>query len=358
VTPLHSACTVGLCVAAAMQFVFVVALVCSARAALYTPRVREPQVLHALNATLPPTRWTHNSYRPLTVLTFRFDHWLHGLDVGAFRASNIAIHGLTAVCALLFLRRLLAALGTPRATCNTYALVATVLFALHPTHSELVVNIASRAEMLCGLVMLLCLTLATPTPGTAPASVTSLPRLLQRLGGALLVLVATLCKETGLVTPVLVLALGALAGVRAVLVSPRTDSSATNNTDSTIDSVNSTSSISSLSQPCMDAVGGHSRGAPMTNASDSGRGKPAVHLGSARMMLTAVVTEWWRPGLTLLLFQMALLALRVTVISSGCVHLAPADPMLLTNAVLQLAAILLAAILLAGLGWRPHLPEC
>ena len=41
---------------------------------------------------------SHKSYRPLTVLTFRLNHALHGLSPVGFHAFNVALHGV--VCFL------------------------------------------------------------------------------------------------------------------------------------------------------------------------------------------------------------------------------------------------------------------
>ena len=73
---------------------------------------------------------SHKSYRPLTVLSFRLNHYLHGLWSPGFHVVNIAMHGI--VC-LLFFR-----------TCCGYgfgfasSLIASLLFASHPIHTEAV----------------------------------------------------------------------------------------------------------------------------------------------------------------------------------------------------------------------------
>ncbi len=37
---------------------------------------------------------SHKSYRPLTVLTFRMDHYFHGLSADGYHVSNIIIYAL------------------------------------------------------------------------------------------------------------------------------------------------------------------------------------------------------------------------------------------------------------------------
>lgn len=44
---------------------------------------------------------SHKSYRPLTVLTFRLNYWLHQLEPWGYHATNVFLHAL--VC-LLYLR--------------------------------------------------------------------------------------------------------------------------------------------------------------------------------------------------------------------------------------------------------------
>jgi hypothetical protein len=49
-------------------------------------------LVSALDLHLEVPRWTHNSYRPLTVLTFRWDHWWHGISPAGYRITSIALH--------------------------------------------------------------------------------------------------------------------------------------------------------------------------------------------------------------------------------------------------------------------------
>ncbi len=49
-------------------------------------------VIKSLDLQLEAPRWTHNSYRPLTILSFRWDHWRHGLTPSGYRVTSIALH--------------------------------------------------------------------------------------------------------------------------------------------------------------------------------------------------------------------------------------------------------------------------
>ena len=78
---------------------------------------------------------SHKSYRPLTVLSFRLNHRLHGLWAPGFHAVNVAAHA--GVCVLFFWACL--GLGASLAP----SLSASLLFASHPIHTEAV----SRPEL-------------------------------------------------------------------------------------------------------------------------------------------------------------------------------------------------------------------
>ena len=88
---------------------------------------------------------SHKSYRPLTVLTFRWNYWLAGgLHPMGFHLVNIALHALVSVVYLELCWLLLDPVhsGTAQRGSNgksatsPYAVLAAVLFAVHPIHSE------------------------------------------------------------------------------------------------------------------------------------------------------------------------------------------------------------------------------
>lgn len=72
---------------------------------------------------------SHKSYRPLTVLTFRLNYIFSELSSASYHLLNVALH---AVVCVLFLR-----------VCRPFldkssSLVAVLLFAVHPIHTEAV----------------------------------------------------------------------------------------------------------------------------------------------------------------------------------------------------------------------------
>ncbi|XP_014681388.1 PREDICTED: transmembrane and TPR repeat-containing protein 4-like [Priapulus caudatus] len=107
------------------------------------------------------SKTSHKSYRPITVLTFRLNYYMSGALVPwVFHCTNIVLHGV--VCALL-LRITSALLGGVRFdaagerefAAPRSSLLATLLFALHPIHTESVAAVVGRAELLCALFFLL-----------------------------------------------------------------------------------------------------------------------------------------------------------------------------------------------------------
>ena len=73
---------------------------------------------------------SHKSYRPLTVLSFRLDHTLHGLWSPGFHAVNVAAHSLVCLLFLRVCRGFGAGLGP--------SLAAGLMFVAHPIHTEAV----------------------------------------------------------------------------------------------------------------------------------------------------------------------------------------------------------------------------
>ncbi|KAK0135687.1 Transmembrane and TPR repeat-containing protein 3 [Merluccius polli] len=127
---------------------------------------------------------SHKSYRPLTVLTFRLNYLFSELSAPSYHLLNVVLH---AVVCVLFLR-----------VCRTFldktsSLVAAVLFAVHPIHTEAVTGVVGRAELLSSIFLLAAFLAYTRSTGRdhsivwTPIGVT-----------VVLVAAATLCKEQGI----------------------------------------------------------------------------------------------------------------------------------------------------------------
>jgi len=84
-------------------------------------------------------------YRPLTIASYALNFAVAGLYSPAFHVVNVLLHVL--FCALMI--ALLDALVRDR----TLAVVAGVLFATHPIHTEAVTSIVGRAEMMSALFL-------------------------------------------------------------------------------------------------------------------------------------------------------------------------------------------------------------
>ncbi|CAG0892594.1 unnamed protein product [Cyprideis torosa] len=90
---------------------------------------------------------SHKSYRPITILTFRLNVYLHGLHPLGFHIVNVLLHCLNVAFVFHIARRIL------RFSWHA-SFMATLLFATHPVHTEAVAGIVGRADVLCGAFFL------------------------------------------------------------------------------------------------------------------------------------------------------------------------------------------------------------
>ncbi len=85
-------------------------------------------------------------YRPLQGLTFLTDYAVNGLAPAGFHLTNVALHALTAL--------LLYRVGSMILRDPVAALVAALLFAVHPVHTEAVAYLSGRTDSLSALFLL------------------------------------------------------------------------------------------------------------------------------------------------------------------------------------------------------------
>jgi hypothetical protein len=133
-------------------------------------------------------------YRPVALSTFAVDRALFGGSAAGAHAVNVALHALVSVLAWFALRRVATHYGT--------ALLAALLFAVHPVHVEAVANLVGRAELLAAAFVLgawLC-------HRRSPEASTSGRALVWDLGAAMSYGLAVLSKETAVVAPLVFLA--------------------------------------------------------------------------------------------------------------------------------------------------------
>ncbi|XP_023344917.1 transmembrane and TPR repeat-containing protein CG4050 [Eurytemora carolleeae] len=98
---------------------------------------------------------SHKSYRPLCVLTYRLNYLVHGLSPLGYHLGNLVLHlGVT----LLYHSTLSSLLNS-----STPALLAALLFSVHPVHTEAVTGVVGRAELLSSIFFLLSIQAYTDT---------------------------------------------------------------------------------------------------------------------------------------------------------------------------------------------------
>lgn len=140
-------------------------------------------------------------YRPVTTLSFAANYWFlgNGVDPYGYHVTNVALHWLNACLVFGLLRRHLpsGALRQPA------AFAGAILFAVHPLNTEVVTNVAGRADLLVTLCLLSGLALSAAITAPRHWAVETL-----RLTGLVLAsLLAVLSKESAVVlVPLMVLA--------------------------------------------------------------------------------------------------------------------------------------------------------
>ena len=148
-------------------------------------------------------RYAGDFYRPLVNLTFAADHMLWGLYALGYQLTNVLLLGAWSVALHALLRRLLG----PRSRVGPLAGV--LVFMLSALQFEVLPVPARRADLLCGLFMVLALWLQL-SPRTLASRKPS-------LGPAVATLLALGSKETAFVLPILIVAVVALYSDRTTL---------------------------------------------------------------------------------------------------------------------------------------------
>jgi protein O-mannosyl-transferase len=154
-------------------------------------RIRSPDRVSELFTTqyFGGPRGTGTNYRPVLLLSYAAEWWIHGKDAMAFHVVNLLLH----VTATLLLGALLLSAGFAAPP----VAFATLLFALHPVHVEAVTSLVGRGETLTAVFVLAFLHVGI---GFASAG---RRRILRLLGAVLLYGLALLTKESAAVAPAL-----------------------------------------------------------------------------------------------------------------------------------------------------------
>ena len=95
----------------------------------------------------PSDQTTSGQYRPLTVLSFAIDWSLSNGSTTWFHLVNVMLHGTATALFVLVVSAWLSPLG---------ALIAGLVFAVHPVHVEAVANVVGRAEVLVAAGVFAC----------------------------------------------------------------------------------------------------------------------------------------------------------------------------------------------------------
>lgn len=138
----------ALAVVAAVLAVYLPALDASFQFDDFNVVVRDARVqsLGAWAASMP-------GIRPLLKLSYALNHEL-GAGVRGFRAVNVLIHAGNALLVLALLRRRALAQGLCESRARAVALIAALLFALHPLQTEAVTYVSGRSSSLVALCSL------------------------------------------------------------------------------------------------------------------------------------------------------------------------------------------------------------
>ena len=138
-----------------------------------------------------PKDWGGEGYRPLTMLAFRIQAVLSGVDPTLFHAVNIALYAVASVLVFALAKRVLP---------QWAAWVCAAMFAVHPVHVEAVANVVGQAELIVGVAVVVAtlLYLRDRERGHLRPRTTAIV--------ALLYAAACFAKEHGIVLPALLIA--------------------------------------------------------------------------------------------------------------------------------------------------------
>ncbi len=155
--------------------------------------------LSSFQTPFPPEDSRRGLYRPITAISYAFDHQLYGMDAWGYHLSNTLLYAIVVL--------LVARLAFRYSGSLEFSLMVGILFSLHPVHSEVVDSVSGRSELLAllfCLASLLRFLAATANPGEGPLAWTSgrhKPALGALSQSLLFYALACLSKETGVVLP-------------------------------------------------------------------------------------------------------------------------------------------------------------
>ncbi|MEE8339473.1 MAG: hypothetical protein V3R56_04965, partial [Xanthomonadales bacterium] len=134
-------------------------------------------------------------YRPLLQVSIALDAFVYGDWAAGYHLSNILLHLLVTVLVFGFVRHLLLVSGGKSPLSDHMALLAAMVFGVHPIHTEVVNSIFNRSGLLVSLGVIGGLWWFLRTLESSPR---------RAWGGlALAYLLVLFCKESGVILPAL-----------------------------------------------------------------------------------------------------------------------------------------------------------
>jgi tetratricopeptide (TPR) repeat protein len=140
-----------------------------------------------------------NLYRPLMLASISLDARMYGEWVAGYHLTNICLHLLVTLLVYVFLLQLLRMTDGESSSPRLFALLATLVFAVHPIHAEAVNSIFNRSELLVALGGLAGLSWFLRHQVSRPIRAWT--------GLGLAYLAVLFCKESGAVLPGLAVSL-------------------------------------------------------------------------------------------------------------------------------------------------------
>ncbi|KAK4880138.1 hypothetical protein RN001_008284 [Aquatica leii] len=129
---------------------------------------------------------SHKSYRPLVILTYRFNVLLAGSELNPlyFHAMNILLYVILCLLSFLVFKNLFYTKNN-----DNSIFLSVLLFTIHPIHTEVVASVVGRADLLASILFLLSVLLYQRLLKA---------HLLWMLMVVIIIFLATLCKETAI----------------------------------------------------------------------------------------------------------------------------------------------------------------
>jgi protein O-mannosyl-transferase len=152
-------------------------------------------------------------YRPIQRLTYTFEYAFFTVRPGPYHLTNILLHAGAVVALLFFAEALLGAFGMEDKKRRWIALIAALVWAIHPVQSAAVIYISGRADPLAALFGFTGCYLVLSGLRSQSRGV---PFLL--FGSGIAFFLSALSKETGLIFPFLMLVLLGLLKQRRAAV--------------------------------------------------------------------------------------------------------------------------------------------